>query len=99
MATPSGILTSSPVTTALFIGGKERQTAEKMAIADPAKPGVVVGAGQLSVGQNHVKGVREQRRQPVRMAIGGSHGPANADFLRAAPSMRSINFCVMSPRG
>ena len=43
MATPSGILTSSPVTTALFIGGKERQTAEKMAIADPAKPGVVVG--------------------------------------------------------
>jgi acyl-CoA reductase-like NAD-dependent aldehyde dehydrogenase len=31
------------VTTALFIGGKERQTAEKMAIADPAKPGVVVG--------------------------------------------------------
>jgi len=43
MATPSGILTSSPVTTALFIGGKERQTAEKMAISDPAKPGVVVG--------------------------------------------------------
>jgi acyl-CoA reductase-like NAD-dependent aldehyde dehydrogenase len=43
MAIPSGILTSSPVTTALFIGGKERPTAEKMAIADPAKPGVVVG--------------------------------------------------------
>jgi acyl-CoA reductase-like NAD-dependent aldehyde dehydrogenase len=34
---------SNSVTTALFIGGKERQTAEKMAIADPAKPGVVVG--------------------------------------------------------
>ena len=34
---------SSTVTTALYIGGKERQTAEKMAIADPAKPGVVVG--------------------------------------------------------
>jgi acyl-CoA reductase-like NAD-dependent aldehyde dehydrogenase len=43
MATPPGILTSSPVTTALYIGGKERQSAEKMAIADPAKPGVVVG--------------------------------------------------------
>lgn len=43
MATPSSTLTSSPVTTALFIGGKERQTAEKMAIADPAKPDVVVG--------------------------------------------------------
>ena len=43
MATPASTLTSSPVTTALFIGGKERQTAEKMAIADPAKPGVVVG--------------------------------------------------------
>ena len=34
---------SSTVNTALYIGGKERQTAEKMAIADPAKPGVVVG--------------------------------------------------------
>jgi len=34
---------SNPVTTPLFIGGKERQTAQKMAIADPAKPGVVVG--------------------------------------------------------
>lgn len=34
---------SNSVTTALFIGGKERQTAEKMAIADPAKPGVTVG--------------------------------------------------------
>src|ERR1700755_452876 len=33
---------SNSVTTALFIGGKERQTAEKMAIADPAKPGVFV---------------------------------------------------------
>ena len=27
---------SSTVNTALYIGGKERQTAEKMAIADPA---------------------------------------------------------------
>src|ERR1700744_1547027 len=34
---------SKPVSTALYIGGKERQTAEKMAIADPAKPGVIVG--------------------------------------------------------
>jgi NAD-dependent aldehyde dehydrogenases len=34
---------SNPVTTHLYIGGKERKTAEKMAIADPAKPGVVVG--------------------------------------------------------
>lgn len=34
---------SNSVTTPLFIGGRERQTAEKMAIADPAKPGVVVG--------------------------------------------------------
>src|SRR5688572_13856991 len=36
-------VTSTPVTTALFIGGQQRQTAETMAIADPAKPGVVVG--------------------------------------------------------
>jgi len=43
MATPASTLTSSTVTTALFIGGKERRTSETMAIADPAKPGVVVG--------------------------------------------------------
>ena len=43
MANAAGTLTSSPVTTALFIGGKERQTVDKTAIADPAKPGVVVG--------------------------------------------------------
>jgi acyl-CoA reductase-like NAD-dependent aldehyde dehydrogenase len=43
MATSASTLTSSTVTTALFIGGKERRTAETMAIADPAKPGVVVG--------------------------------------------------------
>src|SRR5690349_13908747 len=41
MATASTI--TSPVTTALYIGGKERQTVERMAIADPAKPGVIVG--------------------------------------------------------
>src|SRR6201985_1976507 len=34
---------SSPVTTPLFIGGKERTTTDKMAIADPGKPGLVVG--------------------------------------------------------
>jgi hypothetical protein len=34
---------SHPVTTPLYIGGKERQTADRIAIADPAKPGVVVG--------------------------------------------------------
>ena len=34
---------SQPVTTPLYIGGKERQTADRIAIADPAKPGVVVG--------------------------------------------------------
>ncbi len=34
---------TNPVTTALYIGGKERQTADKMAIADPGKPGVIVG--------------------------------------------------------
>src|SRR5262245_29549467 len=41
MATASTL--TSTVTTGLFIGGKERRTPETMAIADPAKPGIVVG--------------------------------------------------------
>ena len=35
--------TSAPVTTGLFIGGTERQAAATMEIADPGKPGTVVG--------------------------------------------------------
>lgn len=35
--------TEAPVRTGLFIGGQERQTAETISVADPAKPGVVVG--------------------------------------------------------
>ncbi len=42
MATPATQM-SDTVTTALYIGGKVRQTKEQMAIADPAKPGRVVG--------------------------------------------------------
>src|ERR1700761_6575953 len=38
--------------TALYIGGKERQTAEKMAIADPAKPGVIVGHAAAATTQD-----------------------------------------------
>jgi acyl-CoA reductase-like NAD-dependent aldehyde dehydrogenase len=52
MATAPSTLTSSTVTTALFIGGKERETAEKMAIADPAKPGVVVGHAASATAQD-----------------------------------------------
>jgi len=43
MATAANTVTPTTVTTGLFIGGKERRTPETMAIADPAKPGVVVG--------------------------------------------------------
>ncbi len=42
MATPATQV-SDTVTTDLYIGGKVRQTKEQMAIADPAKPGRVVG--------------------------------------------------------
>jgi acyl-CoA reductase-like NAD-dependent aldehyde dehydrogenase len=35
--------TNDPVKTSLYFGGKSRDTAETLAIADPGKPGVVVG--------------------------------------------------------
>jgi acyl-CoA reductase-like NAD-dependent aldehyde dehydrogenase len=34
---------TEPVRTRLYIGGKARDTAETLAVADPAKPGVIVG--------------------------------------------------------
>jgi acyl-CoA reductase-like NAD-dependent aldehyde dehydrogenase len=43
---------SKPVTTALYIGGKERQTADQMAIADPGKPGVIVGHAAAATTQD-----------------------------------------------
>jgi acyl-CoA reductase-like NAD-dependent aldehyde dehydrogenase len=43
---------SNSVTTGLYIGGKERQTAEKMAIADPGKKGLVVGYAACATTQD-----------------------------------------------
>ena len=39
----SNTVTDAPVRTGLFIGGEARDTAETLAIADPGKPGVIVG--------------------------------------------------------
>lgn len=35
--------TSAPVATGLYIGGEERHTADTLEVADPGKPGVIVG--------------------------------------------------------
>ena len=43
---------SKPMTTALYIGGQERQTADRMAIADPARPGIVVGYAAAATAQD-----------------------------------------------
>lgn len=43
---------SISISTSLYIGGKERQTADRMAIVDPAKPGVVVGHAAAATTQD-----------------------------------------------
>ena len=35
--------TSAPVTTGLYLGGAERQAAATLEVADPGKPGMIVG--------------------------------------------------------
>ena len=40
----STVDTTAPVTTGLYIGGEERSTADVLEVADPARPGVVVGS-------------------------------------------------------
>ncbi|HEY1307532.1 MAG TPA: aldehyde dehydrogenase family protein [Vicinamibacterales bacterium] len=62
MAATASTLTTSPVTTALFIGGKERQTVAKMAIADPAKPGVVVGHAASATPQDVLDAVAAAKK-------------------------------------
>ncbi len=46
------IQVSKSVSTALYIGGRERPTAATMAIADPARPGVVVGVAAAATTQD-----------------------------------------------
>src|SRR3954468_444545 len=39
----STVSTTAPVTTGLYIGGRERSTDDVLEVVDPARPGVVVG--------------------------------------------------------
>ena len=43
---------AAPVTTGLYIGGQERQTAATLEVADPGKPGVVVGRAAAASAQD-----------------------------------------------
>ena len=67
---------SNSVTTPLYIGGKERQTADTMAIADPAKPGVVVGYIRVLGGRRFAITRRQQG-----MESSGDFGPGNRSIL------------------
>jgi acyl-CoA reductase-like NAD-dependent aldehyde dehydrogenase len=60
---------SKTVSTALYIGGKERQTAEKMAIADPGKPGVVVGQAAAASTQDVSDAVAAKAAYPAWAAL------------------------------
>jgi acyl-CoA reductase-like NAD-dependent aldehyde dehydrogenase len=89
MATAASTITSSPITTALFIGGQERSTADTMAIANPAKPGVVVGHAASATTQDVRDAVAaakaaypgwaaltpQQRAEQMRAALNGIDGP------------------------
>src|SRR6185369_10647107 len=91
MATPATQI-SNAVSTALFIGGNERQTAEQMAIADPAKPGAVVGYAASATPQDVLDAVAaakaaypawaartpQQRAEKMTAALAGIDG-ANRD--------------------
>ena len=84
---------SAAVTTALYIGGEERQTAQKMAIADPARPGVVVGHAAAATPQDVRDAVAaaksayplwaalspRQRAQRMLAALGGIAENRDAD--------------------
>jgi len=79
---------SNALTTALYIGGQERQTAQKMAIADPVKPGVVVGYAAAAATRDVSDAVaaakaaypvwaalsRQQRAEKMRAALAGIAG-------------------------
>jgi acyl-CoA reductase-like NAD-dependent aldehyde dehydrogenase len=44
--------TTAPVTTGLYIGGRERSTEEVLEVVDPARPGVVVGSAAAASQQD-----------------------------------------------
>src|SRR5262245_11033185 len=92
MATPTSTLTSSTVTTPLFIGGKERRTSETRAIACPAKQRDVVGYAASATAEDVLDAVAaakaaypawaaltpQQRAEKMMAALHGIDG-ANRD--------------------
>jgi acyl-CoA reductase-like NAD-dependent aldehyde dehydrogenase len=48
----AGGQTAETVRTGLFIGGEERSTADVLQVADPAKPGVVVGEAAAATAED-----------------------------------------------
>lgn len=60
---------SNSVTTPLYIGGRERQTADQVAIADPAKPGVVVGYAAAATKQDVNDAVAAAKAAPSPISM------------------------------
>jgi acyl-CoA reductase-like NAD-dependent aldehyde dehydrogenase len=92
MVTAGTAIRTGEITTGLFIGGQERRTPETMAIADPAKPGVIVGHAASATPQDVSDAVAAakaaypawaaltplQRAEKLRAALQGIDG-ANRD--------------------
>jgi acyl-CoA reductase-like NAD-dependent aldehyde dehydrogenase len=74
--------TLETVRTGLYIGGAERQTSETLAIADPAKPGVVVGHAAAATTQDVADAVAAAKEAfPAWSALSATE---RADRMRSA---------------
>ena len=86
----SDTLTQAGVRTGLFIGGTERFTDETLKIADPGKPGAVVGEAASASTQDVADAVAAAKEAfPAWAALGASRSRASA---ATSPSTRSP-FC------
>lgn len=78
----SDTLSTTEVQTALYIGGEERQTADHLEVADPGKPGRIVGRAASATAQDVEDAVAAAKEAfPAWSALSAAE---RADAMRAA---------------
>jgi len=98
MSTMTDTVIAPGVTTGLFIGGKARQTAETLAIADPAKPGVVVGHAAAATKDDVADAIAAAKRAyPAWSALSPQERAARmAEAIKGIAEARDEDAAILS---
>lgn len=85
-------------TTALYIGGQQRETASQLAVADPAKPGTIVGYAAAAAEQDAADAVAAAKAAfPAWSALSGQQRAAMMlDAITGVDALRDEDAAILS---